>query len=277
MALVYIAVVGIIFGSFINALVWRVHQQESPKSKRKASDAELSIMKGRSMCVHCGHTLSLKDLVPVLSWVSLRGKCRYCSKRISWQYPLVEITTAVLFVISYLHWPNELAGFEWFYFVLWLGYLVALVALFVYDLRWYLLPNRIVYPLIVAAMLQTVVMAIELSDAAPVRDAVLGLLIGGGIFYVLFQVSGGRWIGGGDVKLGFFLGILLGPVGSFMLLFLASVIGSVVAVTLMAAKVITRKSILPFGPFLIAAGFVVMLFGERIADWYETTFLLTQF
>ena len=92
-------VLGVCFGSFVNALVWRIHEQSKPKKKRAASDKELSVVSGRSMCPNCKHTLSTKDLLPVISWLTLGGKCRYCSKPISWQYPSVEMLTALLFVV----------------------------------------------------------------------------------------------------------------------------------------------------------------------------------
>src|SRR3989344_6490262 len=126
MIVAILIVLGLAFGSFVNALVWRLHEQEerakSKEQRRKKGKAkntaklsshtsvlsskDLSILKGRSMCPSCKHGLAAKDLVPVLSWLTLRGKCRYCHKPISIQYPLVELITATLFVISYLLWPD---------------------------------------------------------------------------------------------------------------------------------------------------------------------------
>ncbi|MEK9196125.1 MAG: prepilin peptidase, partial [Patescibacteria group bacterium] len=136
-------VLGLCFGSFVNALVWRVYQQSLPKAKRPKK-VDLSIQKGRSVCPNCHHVLGWQDLLPVISWLGLRGKCRYCSKPILWQYPLVEILTAVIFVISYLFWPFEFTGTEVVIFGLWLAVVVNLVALAVYDVKWMLLPNRLV-------------------------------------------------------------------------------------------------------------------------------------
>ncbi|HEX7368051.1 MAG TPA: prepilin peptidase, partial [Candidatus Saccharimonadales bacterium] len=145
MIIVVLTVLGLIFGSFVNALVWRLHEQEG---KSKKSRQQYSILNGHSMCPNCHHELAAKDLVPVLSWLWLRGKCRYCRKPISWQYPAVELMTGLLFVGSYLWWPLSLQGVGLFQFVVWLGFIVGFMALAVYDLRWFTLPNRIVYPLI---------------------------------------------------------------------------------------------------------------------------------
>ena len=311
--MVYIALIllGLCFGSFVNALVWRLYQQgnggegeeqgpesdkKDKKSGKKARHAvayppaltpppasELSILKGRSMCVDCRHTLAAKDLIPVLSWVSLRGKCRYCRKAISWQYPLVELLTAGLFVASYVFWPLPLSGSgllglsvsNGLAFGFWLIFLVGFMALAVYDLRWFLLPNKIVYPLLVLAAGQALARAALDGDVAILTTAIWGLAIGGGIFYLLFQVSRGTWIGGGDVKLGFLLGLIVGgPVNSLLLLFLASLLGCLVTVPLLLSGRATRKSHIPFGPFLLLAAIIVQLFGAAILAWYQHQFLL---
>ncbi len=252
-----LAVLGLVMGSFITALVDRLHDGRD-------------WVKGRSSCDSCKKTLAARDLVPVLSWLSSAGKCRQCKQKISWQYPIIELVTGALFVISYLAWPTDIVGFQQAKFTIWLITLVGLIALSVYDLRWFIIPNRIIYPLIA---LMTAVIAVESvfygGGPALVRDSVLGLLACGGLFYVLFQVSGGRWIGGGDVKLGFLLGMLAGGVfESLMLVMLASVIGLVFSLPLILTKKLGPKSQIPFGPVLVVAGIVIFLAGESIVDWY---------
>ncbi|PLS80865.1 hypothetical protein CYG49_03825, partial [Candidatus Saccharibacteria bacterium] len=141
------------------------------------------------------------DLVPVLSWVSLRGKCRYCKKPISWQYPAVELAVALYFVLSYLLWPNELTSWQAVtQFVLWLIYGVMLAILFVYDLRWFLLPNKIVYPLIglgaVDALIRLSVIP-GITALGAVLDIVLSLAVIGGLYGLLYFMSKGAWVGFG--------------------------------------------------------------------------------
>ena len=267
-------VFGLCLGSFVNALVWRLYEQSEKGAK------SLSIARGRSMCPHCRHELAPLDLIPVFSWLTLRGKCRYCGKPISVQYPLVELTTAALFVVSYVWWPQTLNGQQVtgndLVFGLWLVLLVGLMALFVYDMRWFLLPNRILYPLAGIAVVYAVLNALSVAPAdlsAALGKTVLAVLIGGGVFYVLFQVSKGKWIGGGDVKLGWLLGLLVGtPGGAVLFIFLGSLLGSLISVPLLANGRLKRTSVIPFGPFLIIGAVITVLFGGSIIDWYRHLF-----
>jgi leader peptidase (prepilin peptidase) / N-methyltransferase len=275
MIILELIILGLAFGSFVNALVWRLHQQSMPKKKRAASDNELSITTGRSMCPHCKHSLAWYDLLPVISWFSLRGRCRYCQKHISWQYPLVELATALLFVASYVWWPQTFDGSGVWSLAVWLVCLVGLIALTVYDIKWMLLPNRIVFPLTIVAAVGLIgdVMLFG-SGISGLLRAVAAVAIAGGIFYILFQVSDGKWIGGGDVKLGFVLGLLLAqPIDAFMMLFIASILGLMftLLVVLFKRSAISKK--VAFGPFLILATIIVKLFGAGIIGWYTETLL----
>lgn len=276
MIIAALLVLGLCFGSFDNALVWRLHELSKPKKQRVASDAELSISRGRSMCPDCQHSLAWYDLVPVVSWLSVGGRCRYCHKPIAIQYPLVELATAGLFVLSYMYWPAALQGSQWAVFGLWLALLVGLMALLIYDLRWLLLPNKLVYPLTGLAAAQALIGIV--SAASPVKAALntlLAVVVGSGLFYVLFQVSDGKWIGGGDVKLGWIFGLVVAsPLSSFLVIFLASLIGSLVAVPLLLTKRLKKTSVIAFGPFLIIATIGVQLFGADLLVWYQRMFFV---
>jgi prepilin signal peptidase PulO-like enzyme (type II secretory pathway) len=278
MIIVALGILGVIFGSFINALVWRLHEQaelEGQKTKKaNKRRQELSISKGRSMCPHCEHTLAAKDLVPVLSWVWLRGKCRYCKAPIGWQYPLVELFTGALFAWSYAAWPLSLHGVGLFQFVCWLVFLVGFVSLAVYDLKWYLLPDRVVAPLSALAALQTVVVALWAHSWSLLYEPLLAAAIIFGLFWLLFQVSRGAWIGGGDVKLAICLGLLAAtPLKSFMVIFFASLIGTVVSIPLLLRGKQGLRLQIPFGPYLLAATVIVVLYGGTIVDWYQRLLL----
>jgi prepilin signal peptidase PulO-like enzyme (type II secretory pathway) len=150
-------------------------------------------------------------------------------------------------------------------------FIVGLLALAIYDLRWYLLPNRIIFPLIGLALLQVCLQLIVFKGGlGSLLGPIWGVLIGGGIFWLLFQVSRGKWIGGGDVKLGALLGLILGgPAMSFLMIFGASVTGTIIALPLLALKRIKRTSRVPFGPFLIVSAVFVELFGAAIIAWYR--------
>lgn len=270
MVILVLFLLGLCLGSFINAFVWRFHEQTKSKKTKK----ELSILRGRSMCVHCKHRLAAIDLIPLFSWMGLRGKCRYCEKPISWQYPLVELMTALIFIVSYAVWPYgfELAGMVQFGF--WLVTLIFFMILAVYDLKWMLLPNTIVYPLIGLSLVGVFTQAIIQSDWSVIFGAFWGALCLFGLFWFLFQLSNGKWIGGGDVKLSAALGLIVGgPVEAMLVIFLASLMGMFVSVPLMVRGKKSMTSKVPFGPFLLAGTIVVVLFGERMIDWYTKTLL----
>lgn len=278
MIIAVLLVLGAIFGSFVNAVVYRIHEQaalagkQSAKAKKLRED--LSISRGRSMCPSCHHTLAAKDLVPVLSWLSLRGKCRYCGARIP-DSPIVEVLLGILFAVSYIAWPLELHGLGLFQFVVWLAVLVLFMALAVYDLRWFLLPDRLVLPVTVLAVVQVAVIAIWQHSYAQLWQPVLAAAIIFGLFWGLYQVSKGSWIGGGDVKLAAALGLLVAtPLRAFLVIFIASLLGTIVSIPLLAQGKKGFKMQIPFGPYLLTATVVVVLFGQRLIDWYQNLFLL---
>ena len=261
MIVLILFVFGLIFGSFVNAYVWRFKKRKNWVSER-------------SICPNCKHVLRAKDLVPVLSWLSLRGKCRYCKKPISAQYPAVELFTALLFALSYAFWPYSLTLLGWLAFISWLGCLVVFMALLVYDLKWKLLPNKMVLPLTILASILVTLLAILNSSWLGLFWSVVSGLVFFAIFWALFQVSDGRWIGGGDVKMSYALGLIAGSIiNVFLLIFLASVIGTFLVLPLLVSKKLNARSKIPFGPLLIIATIIVFLFGSQMIDWYTKTFL----
>jgi len=256
MILLLLIVLGLVLGSFVNAFVWRLHKGRDWVNER-------------SECTHCHHQLAPADLIPVISWLWLRGKCRYCGKKIE-DSPIVEVVLPLLFVWSYYFWPFQFEGSGMFQFMAWLIFLTGFLALTVYDIRWYLLPNKIVFPLTALAVAQVITVAIYDMDWHVLLGAALGALVVSGIFYLLFQISKGKWIGGGDVKLGLVLGLLAGGLlEGFLVLFAASVTGLIVSIPLLLQGKANRKTQLPFGPFLILGLIIVKLFGVDIIDWYS--------
>lgn len=272
--IIFVLLLGLGLGSLTNATVWRTRQQLKAKSNKEKQ--KYSILSGRSMCPGCRRTLSPADLIPIISWLALGGKCRYCKQKIHWQYPLVEAVVAAAVIISFIFWPYEFSGEGLMRFVIWAGALVILAALLIYDLNWMLLPDKLTKALFALAFLQLLAGIIFYGGGtADFIDAVFGVLALGGLFYLLFIISDGRWIGGGDVKLGISLGILAGDAArALLVIFLASVIGTFVSIGLMAAKKVSSQTKIPFGPFLIVSLFVVQLFGSDLIDWYKTHLLL---
>ena len=241
-------VFGIIIGSFLNVVIYRLYKGAA--------------VTGYSACPSCRHRLSVSDLVPVISFLALGGRCRYCSKSISWQYPAVELACGLLFGYAasqaFLSEP-----FDFVPFAFQLLFISLLIVIFTFDFRYYLIPNEIVIIGAVAAML----MRITLSQHS-IIDGVWGTLVVGGFFAVLYFISRGHWIGFGDVKLGIFLGLLLGFTNSLLMLLLAYVSGAIVGVALVIAKRKSMQGVLPFGTFLTAASIVMLISGDALREWY---------
>jgi len=255
--LLILAWLGLCFGSFADALVWRLH-----KGKNWISE--------RSQCEHCGHTLSAADLIPFFSWIALRGRCRYCRNKIGLEPFLMETAGGLIFVLSFLLWPVPLDGGQLVLLGTWLACSIGLLALFVYDLKWMLLPSNVVYATAAAAFTGRAAYIAGYEPHKP-RAIVLWLLslgVASGIFWILYQVDE-RFIGGGDIRLGLVTGTLLGtPVNSFLMIFLASVLGTITMLPSMSASKQKLRIKLPYGPFLIAATTLVLFYGQRIIDWY---------
>ncbi|GAA1035764.1 A24 family peptidase [Virgisporangium ochraceum] len=223
---VYLGVLGAALGSFLDALVWRLHTGGD-------------VVRGRSRCETCGSRLGVRDLVPVVSWIVLCGRCRHCGAPVGAWAPVVEAGLAVAFAVSFLRFTDGTAAL-----VLWLGYLVALAGLAVYDARWGRLPDRVVLPLVAVALVEAVVRQRDPTGTA------LGVALLGGLHAMLHLASRGRWVGLGDAKLGVFAGIVLGWPGALLALAVATVLGAVVALVGLASGRLARGSRLAFGPFL---------------------------
>lgn len=287
---VILAFIGLVFGSFVGASVWRLRARQLLDDKKNGEkivkkDARQveklpikSVKTDRSVCLHCGHQLHWYDLLPIVSWVSLGGKCRYCKTKIGWLEPALEIGMAVFFVASYIFWPYPLdSSLAVLRLVIWLVAGVGLAILFVYDMRWYLLPNKVVFPLIGLGLLNTfVVLADSQFALATIADALYGCAILSGLYYFIYVISKHQWVGFGDVKLGLVLALLLVDFRlSVLALFLANLVGTIVYLPLMVRGRIKGQTHIPFGPLLITGWFISGLFGANIIAWYMTITLGT--
>ena len=262
--IVLMVVLGLCFGSFVNAAVWRIKHKKD-------------LVRARSQCVHCKHTLAWYDLIPVVSWVILRAKCRNCKKPISIQYPIVELAVAALFVVSYLFWPFALNGLnKWVLFGLWLISGVILAILFIYDLKWLVLSNKLTYPLIVIGLIAASLRLVTAQDFSTVAFNIgFSVLVLAGVYLLIFIWSRGKWIGFGDVKLCLALGLLLANWQlALICLFLANLLGCAVVLPGMAMNKLTRTSHIPFGPFLIIGFIIAGLWGQQLIDWYISLTLI---
>ncbi len=248
-------VFGLIVGSFLNALIYRLF-------------AGRSIFEKHSICPRCKHALSWLDLIPVVSFFVLGRRCRYCRQPISWAYPMVELATAVIFSLIYLNecgmWNVE-CGFNIQYSIFnilsQLAFASFLIVIFVYDLKHYLILDKVVFP---AAALATVYQITQ----GRLIEGLYGVLILSGFFGLLYAVSRGRWIGMGDVKLGLFLGMLVPFPETIAVFFLAYFSGAIVSVCLMFLGIKSLKDRVPFGTFLTFAAILAMLWGGELISWY---------
>lgn len=242
---------GLMAGSFLNCVIYRLEVGES-------------FFGGRSYCPHCRHQLGFFDLVPILSFVLLRGRCRYCQKSISIQYPLVELATACLFVLFFLHFGF---GLDLIFGFLILGFLVII---FVYDLKHYLIPDSVVYPAIAIAFLYRL---FEIFNFELVSDYLLPAILAASFFLSIVLISKETWMGMGDVKLGFLMGLLLGWPNTFVALFLAVFLGAIIGMGLIALGKKKMKSEVPFGPFLIIGTFAALFWADELINWYLNFFI----
>ncbi len=251
--LIVVFILGLAVGSFLNALIFRLHSGES-------------VARGRSKCPKCQHELGGWDLIPVISFIALRGRCRYCQTTISWQYPIVELVTAVLFalVCKYLIPSAQQWTLEGILYLVFLWFIVSvLIVVFVYDLKHGLILDKVVYPALVVTFI-----AVLFLPQFDFWHSLIGSGVVGGFFLILVLLSRETWMGWGDVKLGFLLGLAIGWPLCLPLLFIAFVGGAVVVLLLMGLKLKGLKDTVPFGTMLTAATMVTLFWGQWIIDWY---------
>jgi prepilin signal peptidase PulO-like enzyme (type II secretory pathway) len=256
---IMLGVLGAAMGSFVDALVWRIHTRRN-------------FVSDRSECEKCHHKLGVLDLLPIVSWLALGGRCRYCKTPISPVIVLTEIAMATLFVISYVFWPFGLVAWQTVaLFVIWLVVLVMLGMLLVYDLRWMILPDKIVFPLIIIGFVDAALRVSLMPDATITTYAshiLLGMGVIAGSYWLLYTASKGKWVGYGDVKLNIFIGTVLGWQKALLVLCMSNVLGFLIVLPGLLTGKLTRRSRIPFGPFLILAFVIASLFGDAIIEWY---------
>ena len=216
---VYFFVLGTILGSFALVLVDRTKRRQD-------------WVRGRSKCSNCKRTLQAKDLIPIISWLVTRGRCRYCSVKLSVAYPITEVILGTCFVLSFILWPNELALWhERAGFVIWLFALLIGTVLFIYDLRWFILPSSFLNLFVALAALYKflVIMTNNRGFTENVVAVFATLVVSGGVFFILNKVSKGKWIGDGDIFLGIALGLFLnGPFEAWFAICVASFSGIII-------------------------------------------------
>jgi leader peptidase (prepilin peptidase)/N-methyltransferase len=239
---------GLVIGSFLNVVIARL-----PEGR--------SVWRPRSACPGCGEPIAWYDNIPVLSFAVLRGRCRGCAMAIPWRYPIVEAATGATFGLAYLRLGQTPD------FVVAAAFLAMLIAITAIDLSHQIIPDVITLPGIVAGVVANLV-----TGRVTWLESLLGIAVGGGIFFVIIIASRGG-MGGGDMKLGAMFGAFLGWKLGLLAMLLGVLAGGVTALCLLLLGRKGRKEAIPFGPFLALGGAITLLWGEKLLAWYLNHFL----
>ena len=242
-----IFLLGLGFGSFASVVTHRLHTKEG------------GIWWGRSKCPKCRHVLNAIDLIPLFGFLINKFKCRYCKKRISLHYPMLELVMGSCFLLTAI-----LTGFS---NPLLLAYYLLITFIFVllsfYDIFFQEIPDEISIPTIILVGLVGFFGHLHTPESL-----LIGFLIPVLFFATLFLGSGGRWLGGGDVRIGAIMGFVLGWPLVIIGLFLAYLFGAIYSVFGLITEKLTRKSPIPFGPFLLSGTYITLFWGKDILNWY---------
>jgi prepilin signal peptidase PulO-like enzyme (type II secretory pathway) len=238
-------IIGVLLGSFLNAWIWRTREKKS-------------IVRGRSICPLCRASIMWFDNIPVISFLILAGKCRACKKPIALRYPIVELFVGIVF--AYTYWKHGMISLE---LIRDLFIIFFLTFVFVYDLFYKEIWDR-------ASTIPAIILALFtlIYGWMAWQSMLIGALVGAGFFLLQFVISKGKWIGGGDIRLGLFMGVILGWPHILVALMIAYVVGAVISIILMALKKKTLASETPFGTYLAFATVLTMFWGEQIMSWY---------
>jgi len=277
LTLFYVCVfgIGLSFGSFLNVLVYRLHKNKS--------------ILGRSHCPKCGHKIDWYDNIPLFSFIFLGGRCRHCKKNISWEYFFVELITGLLFifsvsriagnykVLSFLEdLPNlyHYLGFIFNVLSNWITIFV-LVFIFIYDLKYQEIKDRILIPGIALVFYLNVFLPVlgkipsRLMVLSRMTSIIVAVLLPVLFFLAQYYLTKKKGIGLGDLRIGALMGVALVRLKLVALaLFISYVVGSVVCLILLIFKKKRLKSQIPLGPFLVIGTFVALFWGEKIINWY---------
>lgn len=297
--LIFAGLLGLVVGSFINVLTLRWSSVEDNQVTK--------IVRGRSRCLYCGKILRWFELIPILSFIFLRGRCRYCHKKLFLQYPLVEGLTALIFTgvawrilslnfFSYHFFSDPRANF-WVaaIILIWFFYAAVFIILSIIDLRHYLLPDKIIFPAIVVSLLANLsfyFLSLTRGNSFPkhglnflgpyadvvnihfnvLTSAIAGAIVLFSFLFLIYALSRGRAMGFGDVKLAILMGLMLGFSAGIVSLLLSFVIGAVVSLIIVLTTKKKLKDAVPFGPFLALGVLAVFFFGQIIINFYFSLF-----
>ena len=253
---------GLLFGSFVNVLIHRLPHMVMAEHAHDTDTPRYDLSWPCSHCPQCHTPLKAWYNIPLLSYLGLKGQCAFCHKHISLQYPLIEITTALLWLICIWHWGFNAAGFCW------AGFATVLLALSVIDWQTTLLPDDLTQAMVWGGLVASALGWLALPLTQSVWGAVVGYVSLWSIATMFERITGKQGMGAGDFKLLAGLGAWLGPVALLPVVLAASLSGAVVGLALTFNHRLREDGYVPFGPFLATAGFAVALIGiDEIALW----------
>jgi len=281
-------ILGLCMGSFVGATVWRfraklleydketgekINENEYKKLKKLSFK---SFLQDRSVCLNCSYKLKWYDLIPVFSWLSLGGKCRRCKKPIGYLEPVLEITMAVFFVLSFILWPIPLDSIMAIsQFIIWLIAGVILAIIFVYDMKWLEIPTILNYIFIILGVINATISFLNGNDSVgQLLSLSVSILILSGLYLFIYLVSKKKWIGFGDILLGLGMAFFLVDWElAYIALFSANLIGCLVILPGMLSGKLKRTSKVSFGPFLILGLVLAKLLGHQIVQFIFFSYL----
>ncbi len=249
-----IFVLGIIIGSFLNVCIYRIPREES-------------IAFPSSHCTACSHPLKWYDLIPLFSYLTLHGKCRYCKGEISLQYPMIEALNGILYLITFHFYGLSLQ------FIFYSIILSILIAISLIDYYHKIIPDGLTLMIFIVTIVYKAVNLFAFGVPLHIWENVFGLLAGGVLFFLIAIVSNGG-MGGGDIKLIAALGFILGLKKTLLNILLSFIIGAVFSIFLLFMRKKGKKDEIPFGPFINISFLITILFGDRMIFWYIQSFLI---
>jgi len=246
---------GLFVGSFLNVAVFRTKEHRY-------------IVGGGSYCQNCQISLRRRDIIPVFSYAFLMGRCWNCRARISWQYPVVEFITGLIFLVIYYRYalgvftpPDYLPNHFLAYLLRDLIISAVLIIIFVYDFRFQQILDRFTFPTII------IVLLLNLWLGVPYVSMVLGAFVFAGFFAIQYGLTQGRWVGDGDIRMGALIGVILGFQAGLVAIFIAYGIGVILGIILLSKRKSNLSTRIPLGSLLAFGTILVLLSGSYLAEW----------
>ncbi|AFS77801.1 prepilin-like proteins leader peptide-processing enzyme, type 4 [Gottschalkia acidurici 9a] len=253
-AYLFILIIGLMIGSFLNVCIYRIPRKES-------------IVFPSSHCFSCKNKLRLIDLFPVLSYIFLRGKCRYCGKLISIQYPLIEVLNSTVYLLLFLCFGISI---KFVFYALLTSLLIVISSI---DYYHQIIPGKLTLLVFIWGIIYKIYASFYMYSTFNLKSniilvsSILGFLVGGGFYYLILIISKGN-MGGGDIKLMAALGIWLGWEDTFIAIFITFMLGAIISILLLVTKIKSRKDPIPFGPFIVLGTLITIIYKQEALDLY---------